>query len=266
MKVVILAGGKGTRLAEETVHKPKPMVDIGGFPIIWHIMTIYSHFGFNDFYIALGYKGDMIKDYFLNYHKRQNDMTITLKSGDVKILNPVKKEWSVTLIDTGQETMTGGRLLRLKPHLESAPFMLTYGDGLATINIPELIKKHQTAKRLATVSAVRPAARFGALTIDGDQVTRFVEKSQADEGWINGGFFVFEPQIFNYIENDQMILEKEPLEQLTKEAQLSAYHHPGYWRCMDTLRDKEALCREWPDQMNKNRAGGIPLSNHRVDI
>ena len=253
MKVVILAGGKGTRLSEETVHKPKPMVEVANAPIITHIMDIYSQYGYNDFVIALGYKGELIKDYFLNYHYRQNDINVNLDSGSVSILNAHKKKWKVTLIDTGLDTMTGGRLRRLQPYLNDEPFMLTYGDGLATVDLEKLKACHDEHQTIATVTAVRPSARFGALNINNHKVTRFKEKSQVDEGWINGGFFVFTPAIFDFIDSDQTILEQEPLEQLTKQEQLTAYKHDDYWRCMDTLRDKEALCNEWPEQIMKQQ-------------
>jgi glucose-1-phosphate cytidylyltransferase len=246
MKTVILCGGLGTRLAEETHLRPKPMVEIGGRPILWHIMKIYESFGMNDFVLALGYKGESIKDYFLNYHPHMSDLTVHLKSGQVDYNNPTAEDWRVSLIDTGPNTMTGGRLLRLKPQLESGgTFMLTYGDGVADVDIGALLKFHRSHGRLATVTAVRPAVRFGELTVNGGQVTNFHEKPQAAEGWINGGFFVFEPEIFDFIEGDATLLEREPLEKLTRANQLMAYHHPGYWQCMDTIRDKQSLEELW---------------------
>jgi glucose-1-phosphate cytidylyltransferase len=246
MKTVILCGGLGTRLTEETQLKPKPMVDIGGRPILWHIMKIYERYGFNDFMLALGHKGEVIKDYFLHYHARQSDLTVRLKSGEVDYSNPTAEDWRVSLIDTGANTMTGGRLLRLKAHLQSGgTFMLTYGDGVSDVDITALLAFHQSHGKVATVTAVRPPVRFGELSIDESRVTDFQEKPQAGEGWINGGFFVFEPAIFNCIEDDSTMLERQPLEQLALEGQLMAYHHPGYWQCMDTLRDKHSLEELW---------------------
>jgi glucose-1-phosphate cytidylyltransferase len=246
MKVVILCGGLGTRLSEETHIKPKPMVEVGGRPIIWHIMKIYERHGFNDFMLALGYKGDVIKDYFLSYHARQSDLTLNLKSGHVDYTNPNAEDWDLSLIDTGANTMTGGRLLRLKRHLQSGgTFMLTYGDGVSNVDISSLLAFHRSHGRLATVTAVRPPARFGDLRIENSRVTHFEEKPQAGEGWINGGFFVFEPEIFELISDDTTILEKAPLEQLAKRGELMTYQHSGYWQSMDTLRDKQALEELW---------------------
>lgn len=246
MKTVILCGGLGTRLSEETVVKPKPMVEIAGKPILWHIMKIYEHFGHNEFVLALGYKGEVIKDYFINYHARMSDLTVSLKSGTVGYSNPTAEDWKVELIDTGALTMTGGRLLRLKDQLKnSGTFMLTYGDGVSNVDIGKLVEFHKSHGKLATVTAVRPPVRFGELAITGNQVTQFQEKPQAEVGWINGGFFVFEPEILNYIQDDSIMLERAPLEVLAKEGQLMAFHHPGYWQCMDTLRDKQTLEELW---------------------
>lgn len=246
MKTVILCGGLGTRLSEETQLRPKPMVEVGGRPILWHIMKIYERFGMNDFVLALGYKGEYIKDYFLNYHPRMSDLTVHLKSGQVDYSNPTAEDWRVSLIDTGASTMTGGRLLRLRSQLESGgTFMLTYGDGVADVDIAALLAFHRSHGRLATVTAVRPTVRFGELTIKGEQVVNFQEKPQAGEGWINGGFFVFEPEIFDFIEGDATLLEREPLERIAQANQLMAYHHPGYWQCMDTIRDKQSLEELW---------------------
>jgi len=246
MKTVILCGGYGTRLAEETQLKPKPMVDIGGRPILWHIMKIYERHGWRDFALALGYKGDVIKDYFLNYHARQSDLQVQLRSGRVEYANPTAEDWSVSLIDTGTNTMTGGRLLRLKPLLQAhGTFMLTYGDGVSDVDITALLKFHRAHGRLATVTAVRPPVRFGELVIEGSRVASFQEKPQTGEGWINGGFFVFEPGVFDYIRDDATMLEREPLERLSREGQLMAYNHDGYWQCMDTLRDKQHLEELW---------------------
>ena len=246
VKVVILCGGLGTRLAEETQVRPKPMVDIGGRPILWHIMKIYERHQLNNFVLALGYKGEVIKDYFLNYHARQSDLTVHLKTGNVEYTNRSSEDWHLSLVDTGAASMTGGRLLRLKPYLKaSGPFMLTYGDGVSDIDVTNLLTFHRAHGRLATVTAVRPPARFGNLQLADDCVTRFEEKPQTGEGWINGGFFVFEPEVFDYIDGDATILEKAPLERLAREGQLMAFKHTGYWQSMDTLRDKQSLEELW---------------------
>lgn len=246
MKTVILCGGLGTRLSEETQVKPKPMVEIGGRPMLWHVMKIYEGHGFNDFTLALGYKGEVIKDYFLNYHARLSDLTVHLKNGKVDYSNPTAEDWRVSLIDTGANTMTGGRLLRLKRHLQSAgTFMLTYGDGVSDVDIPALLAFHRAHGRLATVTAVRPSARFGGMNIGDGQVLEFKEKPQSGEGWINGGFFVFEPGVFDYLTDDATVLEQSPLESLVRDGQLMAYEHTGYWQCMDTIRDRDALQMLW---------------------
>lgn len=246
MKVVILCGGLGTRLSEETQIKPKPMVEIGGRPILWHIMKIYERSGLNDFILALGYKGEVIKDYFLNYHARQSNLTVQLNGGNVSYSNPTAEDWRVTLVDTGSLTQTGGRLLRLKPYLhEFGTFMLTYGDGVSDIDVNSVLDFHRSHGRLATVTAVRPPARFGGLAIENGQVKWFQEKPQVGEGWINGGFFVFETGVFELLKDDKTILERTPLEQLADQRQLMAYQHSGYWQCMDTLRDKDALEDLW---------------------
>jgi len=251
MKVVILCGGLGTRLSEETQVRPKPMVEVGGRPILWHIMSVYERSGLRDFVLALGYKGEVIKDYFLNYHPRQSDITVRLKTGAVEYSNPTVEDWSVSLVDTGATTQTGGRLLRLKSKLRSeGTFMLTYGDGVADVDLKALLAFHRSHGKLATVTAVRPPARFGDLQITDNQVTSFAEKPQTGEGWINGGFFVFEPAVFDYIAGDETILERAPLEKLARDSQLMAFHHSGYWQSMDTLRDKNALEALW--------AGGNP--------
>jgi glucose-1-phosphate cytidylyltransferase len=242
MKTVILCGGLGTRLSEETHLKPKPMVEIGGRPIVWHVMKVYEKHGIHDFVLALGYKGEVIKDYFLNYHARQSDITVKLKSGNIDFSNPTSEDWNVSLIDTGAKTMTGGRLLRLKNHLTNEKtFMLTYGDGVSDVNIEELIKFHKSHGKIATVTAVRPPVRFGELLIKNKKVEQFQEKPQAAEGWINGGYFVFNSEIFNYIENDSTLLERDPLENLAKTGELKAFQHSGFWQCMDTIRDKDYL-------------------------
>lgn len=246
MKTVILCGGLGTRLSEETHLKPKPMVEIGGKPMLWHIMKIYEHYGYNDFFLALGYKGEVIKDYFMNYHARQSNLSLNLKNGNVIYSNPNSEDWNMSLIDTGKLTMTGGRLLRLKRFLiNSGTFMLTYGDGVANINIEELVKFHRSHGKLATVSAVRPPVRFGELIIKENKVSHFQEKPQASEGWINGGFFVFEPEVFDFLTDDTTFLEREPLEQLAKKGELMAYKHSGFWQCMDTVRDRDLLQDQW---------------------
>jgi glucose-1-phosphate cytidylyltransferase len=246
MKVIILCGGLGTRLSEETQIKPKPMVEIGGRPIVWHIMKSYERYGFKDFILALGYKGEVIKDYFLHYHARQSDLTVHLKSGTVDYSNPTAEDWNVSLVDTGPLTMTGGRLLRLKSHVtDEGTFMLTYGDGVSNIDIKKLLEFHRSHGKIATVSAVRPPVRFGELLMDGQKVSQFQEKPQAGEGWINGGFFVFETGVFDFIKGDETLLERDPLEKLAEIGELMAYHHPGFWQCMDTIRDRDFLQNAW---------------------
>ena len=246
MEVVVLCGGLGTRLSEETQIKPKPMVEIGGKPILWHIMKLYEKHGFNSFMLALGYKGEFIKDYFMNYHARSSNVTTHLKSGEIEYSNPTTEDWKVSMIDTGQESQTGGRLLRLKTYLKpKGSFMLTYGDGLSNVDLTALIKFHRSHGRIATVTAVRPSARFGDLSIVDNLVEHFKEKPQAGEGWINGGFFIFEPEIFDFIDNDLTILEKSPLERLAEMGELMAFKHHGYWQSMDTLREKESLQALW---------------------
>jgi glucose-1-phosphate cytidylyltransferase len=246
MKVAILAGGFGTRLAEETEIRPKPMVEIGGKPILWHIMKIYSHYGFNDFVILLGYKGYYIKEYFANYFLHQSDITIDLSSGKMEILNNSSEPWRVTLLDTGINTMTGGRIKRARHVLGNETFMLTYGDGVGDVNIQELLKFHKAHGKSLTITSAQPEGRFGSLVIgDHDKVLAFQEKPKGDGAWVNAGFFVCEPKIFEYIENDETIFEKEPLENLTKDGEVFAYKHYGFWKPMDTLRDKLELQRLW---------------------
>lgn len=248
MKVIILAGGRGTRLAEETEVKPKPMVEIGGYPILWHIMKIYGQQGFNEFFITLGYKGEVIKRYFMDYHLVNSDMTVRLKDGEISEISSNKREdWVIHLIDTGVETLTGGRVARLRNWLDKETFMVTYGDGVSNIDLQALVEFHRSHGRLATVTAVRPPARYGGLVFDGDIVSRFTEKPQTGEGWINGGFLVFEPQIFEYLVSDQSTLEVGLLEKLAKDNQLAAYKHYGFWQCMDTLRDKNTLQTLWEE-------------------
>jgi len=246
IKTVILCGGLGTRLSEETQVKPKPMVEVGGRPILWHIMKLYERHNFLDFTIALGYKGEVIKDYFLNYHARLSDLTVHLKNGHVDYSNPAAEDWHVSLIDTGAHTLTGGRLLRLKPQLYSnGTFMLTYGDGVSDVDLTALLSFHRSHGKLATVTAVRPSARFGGLRIGDGQVLDFKEKPQSGEGWINGGYFIFEPEVFDYLEDDSTVLEQSPLERLSQDGELMAYEHQGYWQCMDTIRDRDALQKTW---------------------
>jgi len=246
MKVVILAGGRGTRISEETEVLPKPMIQIGGKPIIWHIMKLYSHFGFNDFIICLGYKGYAIKEYFANYFLHSSDLTIDLHTNKMQIHGSKAEPWKVTLIDTGLETMTGGRIRRIQKYVKGKPFLLTYGDGVGNVDIKKLVRFHNSKRKLATVTAVQLEGRFGALNIkQGDEVSSFIEKPRGDGAWINGGFFVLEPGVFKYIKDDTIIWEKEPLERIAKAGQLCSYKHKGFWRCMDTVRDKIELEQIW---------------------
>ena len=247
MKVAILAGGYGTRLSEETELRPKPMVEIGGHPILWHIMKIYSHWGFNEFVILTGFKSHIIKDYFINYYTRYSDITIDMTNNSVELHNYRNEPWKVTMLYTGPETMTGGRLLRAKYFLGSERFMLSYGDGLSNVNIHELINNHKAAGKLVTVTSVQPGGRFGSIEADDNgTVTSFREKPAGDKAWINGGFFVMEPGVFDYLsDGDATILERKPMENLADNAQLNAFKHSGFWRSMDTLRDKHELIDMW---------------------
>jgi glucose-1-phosphate cytidylyltransferase len=245
MKVVILAGGRGTRLAEETAARPKPMVEIGGKPLLWHIMSIYASHGHNDFLVACGYRGELIKEYFRNAFLSSSDFTIDLRNGSVDVLNPPQLDWQVGLVDTGQNTMTGGRLKRLSRWLSGGAFMATYGDGVGAVDITELLAFHRRHGKLVTVTAVRPPARFGGLVLDEDRVTEFSEKPQTESGWINGGFFVCEPKFLDYLDDDETVLEREPLERVAADSQLMAYRHTGFWQPMDTLREKELLESLW---------------------
>jgi glucose-1-phosphate cytidylyltransferase len=245
MKVVILAGGLGTRLSELTEYLPKPMVKIGGKPILWHIMKTYNKHGLKNFFIAAGYKSEIIKEYFLNYRNINSDFTINLKTGNTIFHEVEDVDWTVTVADTGLNSMTGGRVKRMKKYINNETFLLTYGDGLVDIDIKSLIEFHKKHKKMVTVSAVHPGARFGELELKGDHVISFKEKPQTNQGWINGGYFVCEPSFLDLIENDQTILEKEPLENVAKMGQLRAYHHKGFWHCMDTKRDKEVLENLW---------------------
>ncbi|HEV2442427.1 MAG TPA: glucose-1-phosphate cytidylyltransferase [Steroidobacteraceae bacterium] len=247
MKVGILAGGIGSRLAEETVVRPKPMVEIGGRPILWHIMMHYSTYGFKEFVVALGYKGEHIKRYMADYCSLAPDLRVSLKTGRVERQGngEQREDWVVDLIDTGQQTNTGGRIKRLGSHLGTGTFMLTWGDGVSNLNLTDLIKFHRGHGRIATVTAVRPPARFGRLELEGDRVARFDEKPLSGEAWINGAFFVLEPRVFDYIEGDATQFEREPLERLASDGQLMAYRHNGFWQCMDTMRDKVRLESLW---------------------
>lgn len=248
MKVAILAGGLGTRLSEETTLKPKPMVEVGGKPILWHIMNIYASYGYKEFVIALGYKGEMVKDYFLNYHYHSRSLTVQLKTGDVKIHNEKGEDWVVHLLDTGAETNTGGRVKRIAEFVGNEPFMLTYGDGVSNVNISALLEFHKMQDKLVTMTAVRPPARFGQMVIEDHRVVQFKEKPQIGEGWINGGFFVLQPEIIKYIEGDQTAWEFESLENIAAAGQLSAYQHEGFWQSMDTLRDVHLLNKLWQEE------------------
>lgn len=245
MRVGILAGGVGSRLAEETEIKPKPMVEIGGKPILWHIMQHYSYYGFNDFVIALGYKGEYIKKYMIDYCSLNGNLRVDFQNGDIKVEGRDTENWKLDLVDTGYGTATGGRIKRLAPYLSNDTFMLTWGDGVSNINLEKLIEFHKSHGRLATVTAVRPPARFGKLNINGIVVEQFSEKPQLDEGWINGAFYVLEPGIFEYISGDETQWEKEPMEDLARDGQLMAYKHESFWQCMDTLRDKKLLESIW---------------------
>ena len=245
MKVVILAGGFGTRLSEYTDSIPKPMATVGGKPILWHIMKTYAHFEHKDFYLALGYKAEVIKEYFLNYRSLNADFTVDLASGNIESHQIDDTDWNVTLVNTGLETMTGGRIKRLKSFIGNEPFLLTYGDGVADINLDDLVKFHKSHGKMVTMTAVRPAARFGDLDFDGDRVASFQEKPQLHEGWINGGFFVCEPSVFDFIDNDAQMFEREPLERILDAGELMAYKHNGFWHCMDTKRDRDLLESMW---------------------
>jgi len=245
MKVVILAGGFGTRLSEYTESIPKPMVTVGGRPILWHIMKRYAKYGFTEFNLALGYKAELIKEYFLHYRSLNSDFTVELGTGTVHSHQTDEVDWSVTLVHTGLDSMTGGRVKRMQPYIGNEAFLLTYGDGVADINIEELVKFHKSHKKMVTVSAVHPGARFGELEIDDGRVFSFKEKPQMGQGWINGGFFVVEPEFFEFIGGDKTILEKDPLEKVAEIGELMAYRHDGFWQCMDTKRDRDMLEELW---------------------
>jgi glucose-1-phosphate cytidylyltransferase len=245
MKAAILAGGLGTRLSEETALRPKPMVEIGEHPVMWHIMQIYAAYGFKEFVVALGYKGEVIKDYFVNYRQHASSLTVSLATGEVSVHARDCEDWVVHLLDTGLQTQTGGRVKRLSQFMRGERFMLTYGDGVADIDIQRLLAFHEAKGKLATVTAVRPPARFGAIAIEDSLATGFEEKPQAGEGWINGGFFVLEPGIADYIDGDEAIWEREPMRRLAHDRQLAVYQHDGFWQCMDTSRDVRLLEQLW---------------------
>jgi glucose-1-phosphate cytidylyltransferase len=247
MKTAILAGGMGSRLAEETDIKPKPMVEVGGRPLLWHIMMHYAHFGCNDFVIALGYRGEYIKRYMLDFGLTEDDITVAVSTGDILRHGNRRPDWTVDLVDTGTYTQTGGRIKRLQPYIGNERFCLTWGDGVSDVNIKDLLAYHESHGKLATVTAVRPPARFGCMVFEGDRVREFSEKPQTSEGWINGAFFVLEPEIFEYIEGDQTAWEREPMERLARDGQLMAYRHTGFWQCMDTLRDRRLLETLWEE-------------------
>lgn len=245
MKTIILAGGRGTRLAEETSVRPKPMIEIGSRPILWHIMNMYAAHGHRDFLVACGYLGEVIKEYFHHFKLHSSDFVIDLGSGELEVVGTDGCDWRVGVLDTGIDTMTGGRILRLAPHLDHEPFFVTYGDGVGDIDLGHLLEFHRAHGRLATITAVHPPARFGSLELDGERVLRFSEKPQTETGWINGGFFVFEPGALKYLTGDDCVLEREPLERLAADGQLCAFRHTGFWQPMDTLREKELLQRMW---------------------
>jgi len=249
MKVVILAGGRGTRISEETSVRPKPMVEIGDAPILWHIMKTYSHYGYNEFLICLGYKGYVIKEYFANYYRHMAEaVTYDFSQNRVETLHAAVEPWKVTLVETGLDTMTGGRVRRIQPYVGDHPFLLTYGDGVADIDIGQLVRCHEQSGKLATVTAVQPEGRYGRLKLNGSEVTGFSEKVRGEEGWINGGYMVLQPEVFGYLrDGDQTILEQEPLNRLAQDGQLNAYRHDGFWQPMDTLREKNTLSRLWEE-------------------
>ena len=245
MKTVILAGGLGTRLSEETAVKPKPLIEIGGRPLLWHIMKTYSHFGFHDFVVCLGYKGYAIKEFFANYFLHTSDVTFDLANNKMEVHHNYSEPWKVTLVDTGEDTLTGGRIKRIRNYVNNEDFFLTYGDGVGDVDITKLLEFHKQQKTLATLTAMQPPGRFGALQIVNSRVTTFQEKPVGDGSWVNGGFFVCSPKVFDYIEGDKTIWEREPLERLAREGQLSTYLHHGFWQPVDTLRDKNALESLW---------------------
>jgi glucose-1-phosphate cytidylyltransferase len=248
MKVAILAGGLGSRMGEETVLRPKPMVEIGGRPILWHIMKIYATYGYDDFVVAAGYRGEFIKRWMSDYATLSGDITVRLRDGQVEVRNPGCEDWTVHVVDTGPTTNTGGRIKRLRDWVDSSTFMLTWGDGVSNIDLGALMEFHRSHGRIATMTAVRPPARYGHITTEGDRIVEFSEKPQLAEGWINGAFFVLEPEVFDYIDNDDTQWEREPLERLAKDGELMAYRHHGFWQCMDTPRERHILEELWRTQ------------------
>lgn len=252
MKVVLLAGGLGTRLSEETVLRPKPMVEIGGMPILWHIMKIYSAHGFNEFIVCLGYKGYVVKEYFTNYFLHKSDVTIDLKENTTQVHDSQAEPWKITLVDTGNDSMTGGRIKRIQKHIGNESFLLTYGDGVSDVDITSLVKYHKEKKKMCTVTSVQPSGRFGAINLDdNNDVTSFMEKPKGDGAWINGGFFVCEPGVFDYIDGDSTLWEREPMERIAADGEMTAYKHAGFWKPMDTLRDKHELEEDWANNEAK---------------
>jgi glucose-1-phosphate cytidylyltransferase len=252
LKVVILAGGYGTRISEESDQKPKPMIEIGGKPILWHIMKHYSHFGFNEFVILLGYKSYVIKEYFANYYLHNSDVTINTAQKSLEIHNNYSEDWKITLLETGMDTMTGGRVKKAQKYIGNEPFFLTYGDGVSDVNIIDLLRFHNEHKNKITMTSIQPEGKFGALKIESNnKISNFLEKPKGDGAWINGGFFVCEPEVLNYIENDQTVFEKGPLETLATEGELYSFRHDGFWKCMDTLRDKNQLNEMWDSGIAK---------------
>ncbi len=248
MKTVLLAGGFGTRISEESHLKPKPMIEIGGMPILWHIMKHYSHYGFNEFIICAGYKHQVIKEWFSNYFVNNSDVTFDFSRGNETIIHNRRSEpWKVTVVDTGLTTMTGGRIKRIGDYLDAEPFFMTYGDGVSDVDIPSLLEFHQRHKKLATMTAIQPDSRYGMIDFEGDRVLAFREKSQTDASWINGGFMVLNPAVLDYIRDDTVMFEREPMEKIAEAGQLMCYKHTGFWQCMDTLRDKERLERLWAE-------------------
>ena len=246
MKVVLLAGGFGTRISEESQFKPKPMVEIGGMPILWHIMKQYSHFGFNEFVICAGYRQSVIKEWFANYFIHTSDITFDFTKGNnIEVHNKHSEPWKVTVVDTGLNTMTGGRLKRIKEYLNNEPFFMTYGDGVSNVDIRATLEFHKKCGKLATITAIQPEGRFGYIDLDNEKVNSFREKSEHDTGWINAGFMVLEPKVLEYVKDDTIMFEREPMERIAAEGQMVCYKHSGFWQCMDTLRDKEKLEKLW---------------------
>lgn len=268
MKVVILCGGKGTRLSEETVIRPKPMVEIGGHPILWHIMKGYSHHGFHDFVILLGYKGYYIKEYFANYFLHQSDVTIDLTTNRMEVHNNTSEPWNVTLLDTGRESMTGGRILQARPFVKDQPFMLTYGDGVSDIDVKALLQFHRSHGKAVTITIVQPEGRYGSVEFDvNEQVQEIQEKPKGDGAWVNGGFFVCEPKVFDYLtDGDETIFEREPLENLARDEELYTYRHSGFWKCMDTARDKILLNQMWDNNQAKWKVWGATKPERPISL